>query len=216
MLGAVLYKGWTDVIQGELPEGWSGPFLVGTLAAAGSGLIAIEALLGYVRRHNYSIFVVYRLIAAAIILLLAFGSVRAMGLPIVVGVAGAAAHRINVDGKAGRSGAKMIEAVGGERRDAALARAEAADQRQTPRLRGRLGFGGRGRDIFFGKLEEKPVFAVVLHRRSFSYVHVRLLARVPRAAGWSRKSDLHLVLPTRTDGASCPPRVASSSKFIQG
>jgi undecaprenyl-diphosphatase len=76
VLGAVLYKGWTDVIQGELPEGWSGPFLVGTLAAAGSGLIAIEALLGYVRRHNYSIFVVYRLIAAAVILLIIATGVR--------------------------------------------------------------------------------------------------------------------------------------------
>jgi len=76
VLGAVLYKGWTDIIQGELPDGWGGPFLVGTLAAAGSGLIAIEALLGYVRRHNYSIFVVYRLIAAAIILLLIATGVR--------------------------------------------------------------------------------------------------------------------------------------------
>jgi len=76
VLGAVLYKGWTDVIQGELPDGWSGPFLVGTLAAAGSGLIAIEALLGYVRRHNYSIFVVYRLIAAAVILLIIATGVR--------------------------------------------------------------------------------------------------------------------------------------------
>ena len=74
--GRGIYKGWTDVIQGELPEGWSGPFLVGTLAAAGSGLIAIEALLGYVRRHNYSIFVVYRLIAAAVILLIIATGVR--------------------------------------------------------------------------------------------------------------------------------------------
>jgi undecaprenyl-diphosphatase len=52
VLGAVLYKGLTDVVLGELPDGWVGPFLVGMLAAAGSGLIAIEALLGYVRRHN--------------------------------------------------------------------------------------------------------------------------------------------------------------------
>jgi undecaprenyl-diphosphatase len=76
VLGAVLFKGWTDVVRGELPDGWKGPFVVGTLAAAGSGLIAIEALLGYVRRHNYSIFVVYRLIAAAIILLLIATGVR--------------------------------------------------------------------------------------------------------------------------------------------
>ena len=76
VLGAVLYKGLTDVVLGELPDGWVGPFLVGTLAAAGSGLIAIEALLGYVRRHDYSIFVVYRLVAAAFILLLIASGVR--------------------------------------------------------------------------------------------------------------------------------------------
>ena len=76
VLGAVLYKGLTDVVLGELPDGWVGPFLVGTLAAAGSGLIAIEALLGYVRRHNYSIFVVYRLVVAALILLLIASGVR--------------------------------------------------------------------------------------------------------------------------------------------
>jgi undecaprenyl-diphosphatase len=76
VLGAVLFKGWTDVVRGELPDGWAGPFLVGTLAAAGSGLIAIEALLGYVRRHDYSIFVLYRLVVAALIVLLIATGVR--------------------------------------------------------------------------------------------------------------------------------------------
>ena len=75
-LGAVLLKGGTDVLLGELPAGWEGPFLVGTLAAAGSGLVAIWGLLGYVRRHDYSVFVVYRLIAAAFVLLLIAGGVR--------------------------------------------------------------------------------------------------------------------------------------------
>ena len=75
-LGAVLLKGVTDVLLGDLPAGWEGPFLVGTLAAAGSGLLAIQALLGYVRRHDYSVFVDYRLIAAAIVLLLIAGGVR--------------------------------------------------------------------------------------------------------------------------------------------
>jgi undecaprenyl-diphosphatase len=76
VLGAVLLKGVTDVVFGDLPPGWEGPFLVGTLAAAGSGLVAISALLGYVRRHDYSVFVVYRLIAAAIVLLLIATGVR--------------------------------------------------------------------------------------------------------------------------------------------
>ena len=58
-----------DVLLGELPDGWTGPFLVGTLAALGSGLLAIEWLLGYVRRHTYGVFVVYRLVVAALVLL---------------------------------------------------------------------------------------------------------------------------------------------------
>jgi undecaprenyl-diphosphatase len=69
VLGAVLFKGVQDVLLGELPDGWTGPFLVGTLAALGSGLLAIEWLLGYVRRHTYGVFVVYRLIVAALVLL---------------------------------------------------------------------------------------------------------------------------------------------------
>jgi undecaprenyl-diphosphatase len=74
VFGAVLYKGLTDVVFGELPSGSAGPFIVGTIAAAGAGLIAIELLLGYVRRHNYTIFVVYRLcLAAAILIIIATG-----------------------------------------------------------------------------------------------------------------------------------------------
>ncbi len=64
VLGAVLLKGVTDVLFGDLPPGWGGPFLVGTLAAAGAGLVAIDLLLGYVRRHDYSPFVLYRLAVA--------------------------------------------------------------------------------------------------------------------------------------------------------
>jgi undecaprenyl-diphosphatase len=76
VLGAVLLKGWTDVVRGDLPTGWAGPFLVGTIAAAASGLAAISALLGYVRRHDYSVFVVYRLAAAAAVLSLIATGVR--------------------------------------------------------------------------------------------------------------------------------------------
>jgi undecaprenyl-diphosphatase len=79
VLGAVLLKGVKDVVLGELPPGSTGPFVVGTLAAAGSGLIAISALLGYVRRHDYSVFVVYRLLVAAIVLLLIVSGVRGAG-----------------------------------------------------------------------------------------------------------------------------------------
>jgi undecaprenyl-diphosphatase len=74
-LGAVVFKGVDDVLLGTLPPGWEGPFVVGMLAAAGSGLVAISALLGYVRRHDYTVFVLYRLfLAAAIVLLIATGA----------------------------------------------------------------------------------------------------------------------------------------------
>jgi undecaprenyl-diphosphatase len=76
VLGAAVYTGLTDVILGELPAGWEGPFVVGILSAAGSGLLAIHWLLGYVRGHDYTVFVVYRLIAALVILLLIATGVR--------------------------------------------------------------------------------------------------------------------------------------------
>ena len=72
--GAVVYEGVTGVLLGDLPPGSTGPFAVGVLAAAASGLVAIVALLGYVRRHDYSPFVVYRLaVALAVLLLIASG-----------------------------------------------------------------------------------------------------------------------------------------------
>jgi undecaprenyl-diphosphatase len=77
VLGAVLLKGVKDVLLGDLPSGWSGPFLVGTLAALGSGLLAIDWLLGYVRRHTYGLFVVYRIVVAALVLLVIVSGVRA-------------------------------------------------------------------------------------------------------------------------------------------
>ena len=59
--GAVAFKGIGDVVLADLPPGMTGPFIVGSLASLASGLVAISALLGYVRRHDYSIFVWYRL-----------------------------------------------------------------------------------------------------------------------------------------------------------
>jgi undecaprenyl-diphosphatase len=69
VFGAVVYKGFKHVVLNPLPAGSLGPFAVGTLAAAGVGLIAIDLLLGYLRRHDYSLFVLYRLAAAAGILI---------------------------------------------------------------------------------------------------------------------------------------------------
>lgn len=76
VLGAVALKGVGDVLLGDLPRGWKGPFLVGTLAALGSGLLAIDWLLGFVRNHTYDVFVVYRLVVAALVLLAIVSGVR--------------------------------------------------------------------------------------------------------------------------------------------
>ena len=76
VLGALVLKGVGDVLLGDLPPGWQGPFLVGTLASLASGLLAIDWLLGYVRRHTYGVFVWYRLVIAAIIGLLILSGVR--------------------------------------------------------------------------------------------------------------------------------------------
>jgi undecaprenyl-diphosphatase len=69
VFGAVVYKGIKHVVIHSLPAGSTGPFVVGTLAAAAVGLVAIDLLLGYVRRHDYSAFVIYRLLAAAAIVI---------------------------------------------------------------------------------------------------------------------------------------------------
>jgi len=75
VLGAVVYKGVKHVVLESLPPGSTGPFVVGTLAAAAVGLVAIDVLLGYVRRHDYSPFVLYRLaVAVAIVAVIVSGA----------------------------------------------------------------------------------------------------------------------------------------------
>lgn len=68
-LGAVVFKG-AEVAGEGLPPGSAGPFAVGIASAAISGFAAIWVLLRYLQTHSYSIFVWYRLIAAAVILML--------------------------------------------------------------------------------------------------------------------------------------------------
>lgn len=76
VLGAVVSEGIQNVVLGDLPDGWLGPFVVGTLAALGSGLAAIQWLLDYVRRHTYGVFVGYRIVVAALVLLAIVVGVR--------------------------------------------------------------------------------------------------------------------------------------------
>ena len=68
VFGAAVLKG-VKVAKDGLPPGSAGPFVVGMIAAAVVGLVAIWGLLGYVRRHTYTVFVVYRLALSAAILI---------------------------------------------------------------------------------------------------------------------------------------------------
>ena len=68
VFGAAVLKG-AKVAADGLPPGSAGPFVVGMIAAAVVGLVAIWGLLGYVRRHTYTVFVLYRLALSAAILI---------------------------------------------------------------------------------------------------------------------------------------------------
>jgi undecaprenyl-diphosphatase len=75
--GAVLVKG-LHVAKDGIPPGQTSPLILGVIASAISGYLAIAWMLGYVRRHNYDVFVVYRLIlAVTIAILIASGAYSA-------------------------------------------------------------------------------------------------------------------------------------------
>ncbi len=67
--GATLFKGASAIHDG-LPSGVAGPMIVGTIAAAVSGYLAIAFLLRLVRTTSYRPFVYYRYAAGAAILLI--------------------------------------------------------------------------------------------------------------------------------------------------
>ena len=58
-----------SAVQDGLPEGVAGPMVVGMIAAAVSGYLAIAGLLRLVRTHSYDIFVVYRLLVGTGVLI---------------------------------------------------------------------------------------------------------------------------------------------------
>jgi undecaprenyl-diphosphatase len=71
--GAVVVKAYGAITEG-LPDGVLGPIVVGILASAVSGYLAIAGLLRFVRTHNYDVFVAYRvLVGAGVLLLVATG-----------------------------------------------------------------------------------------------------------------------------------------------
>jgi undecaprenyl-diphosphatase len=67
--GAALYKGAEAVKEG-LPHGVAGPMIVGTIAAAISGYLAIAFLLRLIRTTSYAPFVYYRYAVGALVLLI--------------------------------------------------------------------------------------------------------------------------------------------------
>jgi undecaprenyl-diphosphatase len=66
--GAVVLKG-AGVIKDGLPDGAAGPMVLGIIASAVTGYLAIAWMLRYVRTHSYDIFVVYRVIVGILVLL---------------------------------------------------------------------------------------------------------------------------------------------------
>jgi undecaprenyl-diphosphatase len=74
--GAAAYKG-LQIAQDGLPAGTQTAFAVGILSAAVSGFAAIWFLLAYLRRHDFTIFVVYRIAVAVAMVILMVAGVRA-------------------------------------------------------------------------------------------------------------------------------------------
>lgn len=78
--GAAVFKGM-QVARDGLPAGTATPFLAGMVAAALSGIAAIWFVLAYLQRHNFNLFVVYRIIVGVgVLILIAVGVRSAMGI----------------------------------------------------------------------------------------------------------------------------------------
>ena len=78
--GAAAYKA-VEIAKNGLPSGTAMPFAVGIVSAAISGMVAIWFVLAYLKRHNFNIFVIYRIIVGVAILILIVAGVRSgMGI----------------------------------------------------------------------------------------------------------------------------------------
>lgn len=73
--GAAVFKG-VQALDGGMPDGVAGPMMVGIVASAISGYLAIAGLLRFVRTRSYDIFVVYRVVIGVAILLAIATGVR--------------------------------------------------------------------------------------------------------------------------------------------
>ena len=78
--GAAAFKA-LEVAKDGLPAGTAMPFLVGMVSAALSGFAAIWFVLAYLKRHNFNLFVIYRIVVGVGVLILIVAGVRSgMGI----------------------------------------------------------------------------------------------------------------------------------------
>jgi undecaprenyl-diphosphatase len=73
--GAAAFKG-LEVAKDGLPSGTATPFLVGMITAAVSGIAAIWFVLAYLKRHDFNLFVVYRIVVGVAVIILVVAGVR--------------------------------------------------------------------------------------------------------------------------------------------
>jgi len=64
--GATIYAG-ADLVGEGMPPGMTVPFLAGIAASAVSGFLVIAFLLSYLRRHDFAIFLWFRVAVAAVV-----------------------------------------------------------------------------------------------------------------------------------------------------
>ena len=78
--GAAAFKA-AEIAKNGLPSGTAMPFAVGILSAAVSGFAAIWFVLDYLKRNNFNLFVIYRIVVGiAILILMAIGVRAATGI----------------------------------------------------------------------------------------------------------------------------------------
>jgi undecaprenyl-diphosphatase len=73
--GAGVFKG-LDLAKTGMPVGMGGPFLWGVLSSAVSGFLVIAFLLSYLRKHDFGVFLWYRLAVAALVIGLVVAGTR--------------------------------------------------------------------------------------------------------------------------------------------
>ena len=73
--GAGIFKG-ADLVRTGIPTGMGWPFFWGFVSAALSGFLVIAFLLSYLRRHDFAVFMWYRIAVAALAVALVITGVR--------------------------------------------------------------------------------------------------------------------------------------------